>query len=66
MNENFYCYSTTLMHFLKANGMRYKYVTRHKRTNRRMWVFDRTPELSALLDEYDVRKARAKAEGRIS
>lgn len=65
MNE-FYCYSTTLMHFLKASGLRYKYKTRHKRTCKLMWVFERTSELSALLDEYDERKARAKAQGRIS
>lgn len=65
MNE-FYCYSTTLMHFLKANGLRYKYVKRHKRTGNRMWVFEHTDELGALLDEYDARKAKAKAQGRIS
>lgn len=64
--EYFYCYSTTLMYFLKANGLRYKYKTRHKRTGKLMWVFERTSELSALLDEYDERKAQAKAQGRIS
>lgn len=61
VNELFYCYSTTLMHFLKANGLRYKYTTIHKRTGNRMWVFDRTEGLKALLDEYDERKAAHKA-----
>lgn len=61
MND-FYCYSTTLMHFLKANGLRYKYTALHKRTGNRMWVFDRTDELKGYLDEYDARKASAKAQ----
>lgn len=61
MNE-FFCYSTTLMHFLKANGLRYKYTALHKRTGNRMWVFNRTDELKRYLDEYDARKALAKAQ----
>ncbi|KMM54616.1 hypothetical protein ACH95_19775 [Bacillus glycinifermentans] len=61
MNRLFYCYSTTLMHFLKANGRRYKFTKLHPRTNNRMWVFDRDADLSALLDEYDDRKASMKA-----
>lgn len=62
VNKNptrFYCYSTTLMHFLKANGVRYEYCTRHKRTGNRMWVFERNDRLRELLDEYDERKAKA-------
>lgn len=66
MNDRFYCYSTTLMHFLKANGLRYEYKTLHDRTGKRMWVFERTDALRALLDEYDARKAQAKREGRIA
>jgi len=66
MSTDFYCYSTTLMHFLKANGLRYVYKGRHNRTGNRMWVFKRDDELRALLDEYDRRKAQAKREGRIS
>lgn len=66
MNDLFYCYSTTLMHFLKANGLRYEYKTRHERTGKRMWVFKRDETLSTLLDEYDARKAQAKREGRIT
>lgn len=62
----FYCYSTTLMHFLKSNGLRYKYASTHDRTGNRMWVFERTGELRALLDEYDARKAQARADGRLS
>ena len=63
MNELFYCYSTTLMHFLKANGLRYKYASIHNRTGNRMWVFERTKRLRSLLDDYDARKAQAKLEG---
>ncbi|MCY7774999.1 hypothetical protein [Bacillus licheniformis] len=61
MNGLFYCYSTTLMHFLKANGRRYKFTKLHPRTNNRMWVFERDADFGALLDEYDARKANAKA-----
>ena len=61
----FFCYSTTLMHFLRANGLRYESVTEHRRTGNRMWVFKRDDTLRKLLDEYDERKAKARREGRI-
>jgi len=63
VDDLFYCYSTTLYHFLRANGLRYEYVTRHKRTGKRMWVFKRDDRLSDLLDEYDERKAQARRKG---
>lgn len=63
MESKFYCYSTTLYHFLRANGLRYEYTTKHKRTGNRMWVFKRDKRLGALLDEYDERKAQARREG---
>ena len=66
MGELFYCYSTTLMHFLKANGLRYEYATTHNRTGNRMWVFERDDVLRGLLDEYDARKAQARREGRLN
>ena len=61
----FFCYSTTLMHFLKANGLRFTYTTLHDRTGNRMWVFERDATLRSLLDEYDARKAQARVDGRI-
>lgn len=60
--NEFYCYSITLFHFLKANGIRYKYTTLHKRTGKRMWVFTKDDVLNGLLDEYDARKAQYKAQ----
>jgi len=65
IQSNFYCYSTTLMHFLKASGLRYEYATKHNRTGAQMWVFKRDDVLRGLLDEYDARKAQARREGRI-
>lgn len=65
MSTEFYCYSTTLYHFLKANGLRYVYTTLHERTGNRMWVFKRDDTLRGLLDEYDARKAQARLNGRI-
>lgn len=65
-NNDFYCYSTTLMHFLKANGLRYRYTDIHDRTGNRMWVFKRDNVLRGLLDEYDDRKAQARREGRLN
>lgn len=62
-NKRFYCYSTTLMHFLKANGVRYEFSTNHNRTGNRMWVFKRDERLGELLDEYDERKAQARNNG---
>lgn len=61
MTDKLYCYSTTLMHFLKANGIRYEYTTLHKRTGNRMWVFTKTDAVKSLLDEYDERKEAYKA-----
>ena len=66
MNDKFYCYSTTLMHFLKSNGLRYEYASTHYRTGARMWVFKRDDTLRGLLDEYDDRKAQARREGRLN
>lgn len=63
MGDLFYCYSTTLMHFLKANGLRYEYKSKHDRTGARMWVFKRDDRLRKLLDEYDERKAQARRRG---
>lgn len=59
MNEYFYCYSTTLFHFLKANRQRYITTGLHEKTLRKFWLFDKTPELNRLLDEYDERKLAA-------
>ena len=61
MNENrfFYCYSSTLFHFLKANGLRYVCTGLHERTLKKFWQFEKTDELKALLDEYDERKKQA-------
>ena len=61
--SKFYCYSTTLMHFLKANGLRYEFAANHNRTGNRMWVFKRDERLGELLDEYDERKAQARNNG---
>ncbi|KMK75445.1 hypothetical protein [Alkalihalobacillus pseudalcaliphilus] len=61
MNDKLFCYSTTLMYFLRSNGVRYEYTTLHKRTGNRMWVFAKTDRVKALLDEYDARKADYKA-----
>lgn len=60
--NEFYCYSTTLMYFLKANGVRYKYTTLHKTTGKRMWVFIKDARVNTLLDEYDARKANFLAQ----
>jgi hypothetical protein len=59
VNDFFYCYSTNLYHFLKANGQRYICTGLHEKTMNKFWLFAKTPELSRLLDEYDQRKANA-------
>lgn len=61
MSENayFYCYSTNLYHFLKANSQRYICTGLHENTMRKFWQFHKTAELQRLLDEYDERKDKA-------
>ena len=63
MNKKFYCYSTTLLYFLKYNGLKYEYQTTHCKTGKKIWIFARTDRLSELLDEYDRNKKRARDEG---
>lgn len=58
-NEFFYCYSTNLFHFLKANGQRFICTGLHATTKRQFWQFRKTNEVQSLLDEYDARKERA-------
>ncbi|MED3832948.1 hypothetical protein [Peribacillus frigoritolerans] len=59
MNNYFFCYSTTLFHFLKANQQRYIVAGLHEKTLNKFWLFEKTPELSRFLDEYDARKSEA-------
>ncbi|MFU8688465.1 hypothetical protein ACNA6I_01405 [Rossellomorea sp. FS2] len=61
MGGYFFCYSTTLYHFLKANQQRYIVAGLHERTHNKFWLFEKTPELNRLLDEYDERKESAHA-----
>jgi hypothetical protein len=59
MTEYFYCYSTTLYHFLKASQQRYIVAGLHEKTLNKFWLFEKTPQLARLLDEYDERKVTA-------
>ena len=59
MEKYLYCYSTTLYHFLMASGQRYICVGVNERTGKRFYLFEKTSELRALLDEYDKRKQQA-------
>lgn len=56
MGDYFYCYSTTLYHFLKANGERYICTGLHENTKCKFWQFKKTARIKELLDEYDERK----------
>ena len=59
MDKYLYCYSTTLYHFLMAGGQRYICIGVNERTGNRFYLFEKTSELRALLDEYDKRKQQA-------
>lgn len=60
LKDYFFCYSTTLYHFLRANGQRYVCSGLHEKTMNKFWLFEKTEELKRLLDEYDQRKAEFK------
>ena len=48
-----YCYSVKLRDFLIERGHRYICVGINERANTRFWLFEKTNELKASLDEYD-------------
>lgn len=62
MTNYFYCYSTNLFHFLKASGQNYICSGLHEKTMNKFWLFEKTPQLNKLLDEYDDRKRQFKQE----
>lgn len=51
-----FVYSSTLYHFLKANGQRYVCTGLHEKSRNKFWLFPKTSEVKSLLDEYDERK----------
>ncbi len=52
MNEFYYCYSIKLQTFIKAKGFRYICAGLNENTMRKFWLYKRTDELHAVLDEW--------------
>jgi len=51
MESYFFAYSIDLRHALKRRGFRYVCTGLHPKTKRQFWLFERTAELNAALDE---------------
>lgn len=47
------CHSLKLFHFLKGKGFYYISKGLNEKTNRSYWVFEKTGEFCAALDEWD-------------
>lgn len=56
MTKFYDCYSYNLMKFLSSNFFVPVKISKHYRTHRTIWVFEKTPELDALLKEWSSKK----------
>lgn len=53
VNENFYCYSKRMYHFLSFLGFRYSSIGVNKNTNQRYWVYDKSQKLDYAIETYN-------------
>lgn len=53
MKDFLYCYSVKMRDFLLERGHRYICVGINERANTRFWLFEKTNEVKASLDQYD-------------
>lgn len=58
--EYFSCYSPNLKEYLELNGFIVKHSFVHIRENKICWVFDRTKELSAYLEQWSKNRKKIK------
>jgi len=52
-NDNFYCYSLHLYHFLRAFGEKCKASKEHSLTGNRYWVFAKSERLDKIIILYN-------------
>ncbi len=55
-NENYYCYSFRLYHFLRAFSEKCMDSQIHQKTQRRYWVFHKSERLDRLIAAYNSMK----------
>ena len=53
VNENFYCYSKRMYHFLSFLGFRYSSIGVNKTTNQRYWVYEKSQKLDYAIETYN-------------
>lgn len=53
MKDFLYCYSVKMRDFLTNKGHRYICVGLNERAGTRFWLFEKTDDVKASLDEYD-------------
>ena len=52
-NRDLYrCYSVNLMQFLSANDIRYVLIAKDIKTDRTMWVYEKTQKFNEFLDTW--------------
>ena len=52
-NNNFYCYSKRMYHFLSFLGIRYDSVGINSNTNQRYWVYEKSQKLDFAIETYN-------------
>lgn len=57
-NNNFYCYSTRMYHFLTALQFIYISVGINNNTNKRYWVYNKSEKLDSAIELYNSVKHR--------
>lgn len=55
-NENFYCYSTRLYHFLSSVKFRYISIGINSNTNKKYWVYEKSKNLDSAISIYNIIK----------
>jgi hypothetical protein len=52
-NNNFYCYSKRMYHFLSFLGIRYNSIGENSNTKQRYWVYDKSQKLDLAIEQYN-------------
>ena len=52
-NENFYCYSLRLFHYISAFGLKCYASKKNTLSGKRYWVFKKSERLDRIIDSYN-------------
>jgi hypothetical protein len=53
MNNNFFCYSNKMRHFIQSFGIYYISYGMNQNTNTRYWIFEKSERLDKIIQLYN-------------